>query len=443
MKHRAFLIAMAMAIGAPEAGAQEALTLDRAVETALAANASLRASRATGAETAARAAGARASLLPRVSFSEAWQRTDQPVAVFSSLLASRRFAAVNFAIDALNHPAPTGFFRASAGAEQLIFDGGGRRSGIAAAALQHDAAEIATEQMEADLACDVTRMFGRVLTAQAMGRATDAALASAREDLASAERRRDAGSATEADVLSVAVLVADLRQRAIQADGDATIARAELNRLMGAPVERAFRAIEPPSPENPARERPDLARLFAEADRRSPELRKAQLAERLAETGRRVARAALLPRITAQAAIDVSGTRFDDRASAWLVGAELRWTLSTGGAELAQRKAAAAAADRAVALREDARAAVHVDVIAALQRQESALARQSTGRAALDQARESQRIIRDRFDAGLASVNDVLRAATAVLDADANQTSAAVDVIVSGAMLRRALGRTR
>ena len=74
-------------------------------------------------------------------------------------------------------------------------------------------------------------------------------------------------------------------------------------------------------------------------------------------------------------------------------------------------------------------------------RVESARAREAAGRAAADQARESHRIIRDRFEQGLAGVNDVLRAATTVLDAEAGRTAALVDVMIADAMLRRAVGR--
>ena len=86
-------------------------------------------------------------------------------------------------------------------------------------------------------------------------------------------------------------------------------------------------------------------------------------------------------------------------------------------------------------------ASPHVEVISAAGSIESARAREAVGRAAADQARESQRIIRDRFEQGLAGVNDVLRASTAVLDAEARRTAAIVDLMVADAMLRRAVGR--
>ena len=73
---------------------------------------------------------------------------------------------------------------------------------------------------------------------------------------------------------------------------------------------------------------------------------------------------------------------------------------------------------------------------------EAARAREVVGEAAVTQARESQRIVRDRYEAGLATVNDILRAANARLDAELQQTAARIDVLVSRAALDRAVGRT-
>jgi outer membrane protein TolC len=56
------------------------------------------------------------------------------------------------------------------------------------------------------------------------------------------------------------------------------------------------------------------------------------------------------------------------------------------------------------------------------------------------QARESQRMIRDRYEVGMALAAEVIRAATAVLDAEARRIRAAVDVMVGQAALQRAVG---
>lgn len=441
MTRRVWFVVLALAVPFSNAAAQEPLTLEGAVRAALAQNASLRGARAARDEADAHVREARAGLFPRVTFTESWQRGDQPVFVFSSLLSARRFGAENFAVDALNHPDPLGFFRGTLGVEQVIFDGGRQRAATDATALRRDIAGLATDEAAAALALATTQTFGRVVAAHAARLAAEAGVEATREDLARAERRRDAGMVTDADVLGLAVYVADLQQRAIQAFSDGAVARAELNRLMGAPIDRDVQLVEPAVSDGVPGADARLDTLLAEAEAARPEVRRAIAAQQLADTGRREARAALIPHVAAQAGVDVSGTRIDDRASSWLVGGEVRWTFSLGGAELAQRAAAVAAAARARAEADAARSTVQVEVVSALRRLEAARGRQAVGRAALDQARESQRIIRDRFDAGVAGVNDVLRASTAVLDADTQRVSALVDAMNGDAMLRHALGR--
>lgn len=431
-----------LALGAVASGAQEPLTVDRAVQAALANNASLRAARAGAEEASLRRTEARSGFYPRVTLGESWRRGDQPVFVFSSLLSARRFGAANFAIDALNHPDPVGLFQTSIGVEQSLFDGGRQRAAAAIASIRADSAQASTHEATAAVAVAVTRAFARLVAAEAARRAADAAWTAAREDLSRARSRRDAGVISDADVLALSVHVADLEQRVIQSSGNAASARAELNRLMGTPVEAVVHAVEPSSePPGEVTSDRDLAALFAEADAARPELARAAASVRMAEAARRQARAALVPHAAAQAAVEVSGTRFRDRASSWVVGGELRWTLSTGGGELAGMRAAAATITRARAEMDDVRAGVHVEVINAVHDLETARARQTASSAAVEQARESQRIIRDRFEAGITPVNDVLRASTAVLDAEANRISALVDAMVARAMFRRALGR--
>jgi outer membrane protein TolC len=433
------LAAALVGLAAPLSG-QELVTVDRAVQDALAHNAALRAARASRSEADARVAEAKSGWFPRVTVTETWQRGDQPVFVFSSLLASRQFAAPNFAIDALNHPEATGFFRNAIGVEQLIFDGGRQRSAVARAESFREIAQLQSDEASAATALATVQTYGRIVLSTAGHRAATAALEAARGDLVRAEHRRDAGTATDADVLALAAHVADLDQRAIQHQGDAAISRAELNRLMGAPIAREFQVVEPADAEAALAASPAEA-LLSEAAVHRPELRRAAAAERLADAGRRSARAALIPQVAAQGGVEFNGTQFDDRASAWLVGAEVRWSFSLGGAELARTRAATDAATRAAAEAEDARAAVEVEVVTALRRLQSADARRRAGRAAVNQAHESLRITRDRFDAGLASATDVLRASSAAVDAEARRVSATVDAIVAEAMLRRALGR--
>ena len=418
---------------------QDVVTLSQAVQTTIAHNRSLQGAQSTVREADARIGQARSAYFPRVSLVESWQRGDQPVFVFSSLLASRRFAAANFAIDALNTPSPSGFFHAAIAFDQVVFDGNRTSASVTAARIRRDIASLSSEDAAAGLAVSTSEAYGRVLVAQATMRAADAAITAAQEDLTRATLRRDAGTLNDADVLSLAVHLAQVRERRIQAAGDAAVAKAELNRLMGAAVDRDYDVAEPPLAGAPSGA--TAAALFAEAQTSRPDLRRSAAAERLADTARRQAHASWYPQVAAQAQIEANGTQFSDRASSWIVGGEIRWSFSTGGAERAERAAAFEAASRARIEREEASAAAQVEILSALRRLESASARQQLAQSTVTQARESQRIIRDRFDAGIAGTSDVLRAASAVLDAESQRIAALVDAIVSRAALDRAVGR--
>ena len=112
-----------------------------------------------------------------------------------------------------------------------------------------------------------------------------------------------------------------------------------------------------------------------------------------------------------------------------------------GFADTARMTEARHAHLRVTAERERVERRIEVEVRGALTQLAAARAREDAGRAALMQARESQRIIRDRYESGLATVTDVLRAAEATLDAESRATTAEMDVILQTVVLDRALGR--
>ena len=172
-----------------------------------------------------------------------------------------------------------------------------------------------------------------------------------------------------------------------------------------------------------------------------PEARRAGLQQDLARVQHQGARRAFLPQVSWQGGYEWNGADFADRAGGWMVGAELRVNVFHGFIDRARVTETAHAFERASAERASAESAVRLDVRSAWLRLDAARARVNVGATAVSQARESQRIIRDRYEAGLVGVGDVLRAAQAVLDAELQQTAAQVDLITAAAMLDRAVGR--
>jgi outer membrane protein TolC len=211
----------------------------------------------------------------------------------------------------------------------------------------------------------------------------------------------------------------------------------QLAEAVGLPLTAAVVPVRPAARPAPA----DDAALVRDALTTHPQLRQANLRLQLADNGRRTARAGLMPTIGVQGGWEFNGATFGTQQSSWAIGAEVRVNVFRGFADTARMAEASYTHVRATAERERAERRIEVDVRGALTRLAAARAREEAGRAALTQARESQRIIRDRYEGGLATVTDVLRAAEATLDAESRATAAEMDVILQSVALDRALGR--
>jgi outer membrane protein len=185
----------------------------------------------------------------------------------------------------------------------------------------------------------------------------------------------------------------------------------------------------------------DADALVQEALTTHPTLRQAALAVERADNGRRTARASLLPTVGLQGGWELNGATLGSQQSSWVIGAEVRVNLFRGFADTARITEARHAQDRATSERERVAQQVEVDLRAALAQLAAARAREEAGRAALTQARESQRIVRDRYDNGLATITDVLQAAEGVLGAESRATSAAMATILQAVALDHARGR--
>jgi outer membrane protein len=427
-----------MVLTTSTAWAQQPVTLDEALAAAMARNPALAAARAQTDGAAADVASARGGWFPRVTLTEGIQRGDQPVFAFGALLSARQFTAADFAVARLNSPGATNLFTTRLGLGQLIFDGGRTSGAIAESQARRDLALAGADEATAGVIVAVTSTYGQLLRMQAAVLAVDGAVAAATEDLTRAEHRRDAGTVTDADVLAVAVHLSSLRQRRLQLDADRAATVAQLNRLMGAAVDAPIAVVDVAPP---TRVEGELAALFAEAEAARPELRRADAQVRMATAGARQASSIWWPQVAAQAGVEWNGITAGDRARSWVVGAEARWSLSLSGADRARITAAVSARTAAERMRDDVRASVHADVLAAVRQRDTAIARVGLGTETVAQATERARVVRNRYDAGLASMTDVLAAAGALLDAEASRTSATVDVLTTTTELHRALGR--
>jgi outer membrane protein len=414
----------------PPASAQSPLSLSEAIRRAKDRNPDAGAAAAAEREAAQRVTQARGGYFPKVDVAESWQRGNQPVFVFSSLLAQRNFKG--------DQRDATDNFRAALTVEQLLFDRA-VAANVRAASIGRDMADTGKRLVEHDLTADVTDAFGRVLIAAATVRSAAAMVETARADCDAARNRRIAGRVTDADVMQLDVNLALTLERQVQATSDERIARARLNQLMGEPLNTMFSLDLTPLAISV--DVTDPSRLEDEAVKNRPEVALAIQQERLAAAMVDAARAVFLPQVAAQGGWEANGATWNSRSSSWVAGAVARINLFHGLADTARLAEARAQAARRALEKEKAETMVRLDVQIAIARLQAAQASEAVGRAAVEQAQESRRIIRDRYESGLTDAAMLLRSSDAVQQADAQQIAARVNVLTATAILQRAIGR--
>lgn len=414
------------------AAAEEPLSLKDAVRQALQQHPALEAAAARIQAAGSRVGQARSGWMPRVQYMESYQRGNNPVYVFGALLTQRQFTAANFDIKKLNRPDALNNFQSTVAAEQLVYDFGGLKNNIRAAELGKKMTEAEKKSAELTLISGVAKAYHGVTLAEQALEVAREALKTAEADQKRAETIRDAGMATEADVLSIAVHVAAMKEQVIRRGADVKVARAALNEALGLPLETAHRLTTQLTAAADAQGESPTAR---------PELEHLRLARQAAEAQAEGAKAGYLPRIGLRGAFEADRQQFVTKGGAnWMFAASLQWNLFDGKRTKETVAEARAMAAVAQAGEKQYSNALKLEVTKARADFEAATERIKVTEASVAQAEESLRILRNRYSNGLATVTDLLRAQTSLLDAKTRRLAAVYDQRVAALEVERSAG---
>lgn len=387
------------------AAAQDPLSLRDAVGRALKEHPSQQGAAADTKAAGSRVDQARSAYLPQATLREFYQTSNQPVFAFGSLLNQRRFGPANLAIDALNQPGFVNNFQTQAGFEQTIWDFGATKAAVRSAEIGRRLSEEEQKRRSQLRIAMVAQAYHSVTLAEEGLKVARAGIASAQASLDRAIAVRDAGLSTEADVLSMRVHLAAVREQEIRRKYEIEVARAALNEAIGQPADALYTLSTGLTA---------AATDSGAAGGVRPELRLAQLARESSESRREQARLAYLPRIVARGVFEADRGRFVTQGGTnWFFGAGLEWKLFDGGTRYRVAEANHAAASSAAKERETA-AQLSLELKRATAALASAQERIRVAEAAVTEASESLRIIRDRYEAGLSRVDELLRAETAL-----------------------------
>ncbi len=415
--YQSLSLILLICMGGLAAAAQGTLTLRQAINRALVESPEAAIARAGSEEAIAGATLARSALLPQLAFTEDISRGDDPVYAFGSRLRQQEFTQVDFALNALNRPRPIGNFSTRLSGSWVAFDSLKTQKQIHRANLFKESASSSAKAADQQIVFGVVGAYQSVLYAQREIDVAQHEQDTAAALLTSVDDRVRAGLALESDRMSALVNVAARKQEWIAAQGDLELGWAQLREAMGAADLKVFelKPIEARTfPEIP------LEQEIATALKTRPDLTAMGQAQSAQDLAVGAAKSDLGPRVSAY------GNWEEDRGSLghpggnnWVAGVQISLDILPIGkrAQFAKESAAKHKIDAQLAARQQH---VRLEVSQAhIHRQTAALSIR-TAQAAMDQSGESLRILKNRYDAGLATMTDLLRAEDAERQSQSN-----------------------
>jgi outer membrane protein len=387
----------------------------------------------------ARAQQAKGFRLPSVVVSEIYDRTDSAAEAFALKLNKGAFSFPEFVATDPNNPDWLGAAISRVEVNLPIFTGGELSGKIAQARNAADAAG-KTAGWAADGAA-LAAAEAYVMVAQAeeyarlLARSRDTVLAHV--ELARAYASQ--GMLVRSEVLRAEVELARLEDLLSEAEGKVRVANANLAFRLGAEGHARYELAPLPSP-SPIGDA-DIAPFLVSALGRQ-DLLSARSLLRAGELEESVKRAAFFPKLGVMARYDVVGTRlFGNDSHAGTLMAVAQWNVFAG---FSDRAALMAARADARAGREDVARfdeGVRLEVRQAFEEAKTARERYATSVKALEAARESERIVSERFQNGIVKMLDLLDVTTARREVETRELVARAESHLTAFRLALKAGR--
>ena len=426
-------------VGTTTANAQD-LTLNEAVETAVAGNPEVTAARERAQSAAARLKGGQRHRLPKIGLSESFVYTNNPAEVFALSLNQGRFDMQEFFLSDPNNPDPLSTWITRVDLELPIYTGGKLSARIAQAGSMATAEDRALAHVREKVAFDTITAYINLAKAREQVALLEKARSTTAEHVRIAEQYALQGIILEADVLQARVYLSHVDDSLTQAGNGARLAQAALNFQLGAD-QRTPRTLAPvPTPPPGAGDLDDWITAALE-DRQDLESARLKLeAGRLEE---KASRPGYFPEVAVVGHYGLYDDRiFGANGRSGTIMAVAKIDLLGGGASSAARTAArheTASFEADVHRFEEG---VRLEVQQAWQDLATARTRRTTAAESLEAAREALRVRENRFKQGLDRMIDLLDAETALRESEMRELVARYDVALEAHRLRFVSGAT-
>ncbi len=414
------------------------LTLEQAVKTGLEKNPRMLSSRFQIDASAARISQAVSGLYPRIDFNQSYARTTNPAQAFSIKLNQEQITQQDFDPFRLNNPSPINNFASTFSLTMPLYDAGQIRIGVKQARLGNESATLSADRTRQEVITSVVIAYEGVLTAQDQLKVIDQALETARANDKIIRSRYQNGLVVKSDLLRAGVRIAELEQERMNAQSQVDVARAVLNAAMGMEMDRTFR-LAPLEKRRSVPSEP-LEQWLRKALDRRPDLNQMRSQEMMAEEEVKKSRMAYLPSLHLTGSYETDTEDFSQTANNYTVGLLLRFNLFSGFENQSKVHEAQANLQQVKAVVKQFEIGVEVETRRAFFQMQSTFERIKVAEAAVGQAEEALRIVRNRYENGLFTVVDLLDSEVALQQARTHYLRSLHEYTVATANLYLAAG---
>jgi outer membrane protein len=438
-----FLLLIAARIHAGGPGAQEAtalpmrLSLEDAIARARAASPRLQSLNALARAASEGVRGATAARRPELELQASYTRNSNvPELVLAFPGSPPKTIFPNLPNNVRTH----------VGATLPLYTGGRIQAQLAAASEMERASGADRSAAMNELVAETRVAYVNVIFARENARVLSETMASYDAHLKDARNRHELGLVPSTDVLAVTVE----RERAdlarAQSENAASIATANLLRLVGLPPGTALEldTLSPLQSLAPDARDAELARRAIEG---RAELDALRARIRAMEANATIARSAAKPQAGLTAAYDYANPNprilplAGEWRDSWSVGVGVTWKVLDGGKSDAAAAQSEAQAESLRAQLADLESRIRLDVTTRQLELDSATAGRAVAQRAIEAAREAVRVAKDRYAEGVLSSSELLDTEIRLLRVFLEATQNEAQIQVATANLDRAIGR--
>jgi outer membrane protein len=418
---------------------QGPLTVERAVEEALAASPELEQIRQRMRAAAEQVRQADSTFYPRLIVAEDYNITNNPVFALMDIINQRRFRTdIDF-----NNPGTQQNFGSRIRGEWSLFEGGSHWYDRKAAMAQQRSVNAELLAARNQMVAKVTEIYYQWLQALAFTGVAERALDSARMDERLGEARVRAEAALPSELMRLKARRAEAHGNLVTAQTNAQKLQAGLERLIVRPIrtdEIPGPGVSTAAPEQVEDRQQDPEPYLKAALNKRPEMSAVRSLIEAARERVRSAQGGLLPRLRTNVDYGVDSENLGKFSDSWFVGVQATWPLFEGGLSVSKIEEARSR------LKEIESRGQQIALDIALEVNQATLAVREAAekiRVADERRTWAEKAlgeVRQIYSKQAATVDSLLQAEVAWNQAEVSYTAALYEAKIAQAYLRRALG---